>query len=235
MAEKDTKGTKERILEAASDVFAEQGFEKGTVREICARAKANVAAVNYHFRDKQELYVVVLDAWRLESSAKFPLDGGLPPDAPLAERLTAFYAAVLKRIFMCGRDFEEARRRGQVIMQELASGRFRIGRDRDEAYCEMKETMTALLAEVMEFAPKELIQASVSSCLSQLTTYFVGYVAEFDENTLSSVRDIEQVAAHMTVFAMGGVRGILEAAGLDVPAAAFARVPTPCGNLQAGL
>jgi TetR/AcrR family transcriptional regulator, regulator of cefoperazone and chloramphenicol sensitivity len=55
--------TRDKILNAAGEVFAEQGFEGATIRAITERAGVNVAAVNYHFRDKAELYtLVVLDA-----------------------------------------------------------------------------------------------------------------------------------------------------------------------------
>ena len=57
------ESTREKILNAAGEVFGEQGFEGATIRGITERAGVNVAAVNYHFRDKAELYTrVVLDA-----------------------------------------------------------------------------------------------------------------------------------------------------------------------------
>ena len=61
--EASEQNTRDKILSAACEVFAEQGFEGATIRDITERAGVNVAAVNYHFRDKAELYTrVVTDA-----------------------------------------------------------------------------------------------------------------------------------------------------------------------------
>jgi AcrR family transcriptional regulator len=52
--------THSRLIEAASAIFAERGYQAATTREICVRAHANAAAVNYHFGDKLGLYKAAL-------------------------------------------------------------------------------------------------------------------------------------------------------------------------------
>ena len=52
--------TRQRLLDAAGPLFAEQGLKATTVRVICDRAGVNLAAINYHFRDKMGLYREVL-------------------------------------------------------------------------------------------------------------------------------------------------------------------------------
>lgn len=51
---------RQRLLNVAAELFAEQGFNNVTVREICQVAATNVAAVNYYFRDKLGLYKEVV-------------------------------------------------------------------------------------------------------------------------------------------------------------------------------
>jgi AcrR family transcriptional regulator len=54
--------TRRSLIEAASAVFAEKGYEAGSVRLITQKAKANQAAINYHFGGKEGLYREVLRA-----------------------------------------------------------------------------------------------------------------------------------------------------------------------------
>jgi AcrR family transcriptional regulator len=91
--------TSERLLEAAGTIFAERGFRAATVREICEKAGANVAAVNYHFGDKEALYAAVLKRSHRAAEVKHPSDPGLGPRAPAEIRLEAFIEAFLRRIF----------------------------------------------------------------------------------------------------------------------------------------
>jgi len=52
--------TKERILDAAERLFATNGFESTSLRQITAEANANLAAVNYHFQTKEALTRAVM-------------------------------------------------------------------------------------------------------------------------------------------------------------------------------
>lgn len=51
--------TRERILSAAQNLFAKQGFSITTLRQITDKADVNLAAVNYHFGSKEQLLLAV--------------------------------------------------------------------------------------------------------------------------------------------------------------------------------
>jgi AcrR family transcriptional regulator len=57
----DGQETRRRLLNAACDVFAEKSYREAKVADICKRAGANVASVNYYFGDKASLYK---EAWQ---------------------------------------------------------------------------------------------------------------------------------------------------------------------------
>jgi len=62
IAADDSVSTRQRILDAATEIFAEHGFRAATTRMICAKAGVNVALVNYYFNSKAELYKAVIAA-----------------------------------------------------------------------------------------------------------------------------------------------------------------------------
>jgi TetR/AcrR family transcriptional regulator, regulator of cefoperazone and chloramphenicol sensitivity len=106
--------TKDRLLEAAGEEFAEKGFEGATVRSICARAGANLAAVNYHFGDKEQLYLqAILEAHRC--GAEMPEEAdclGGPP----AELLRRFIRHFLNHILALN---QEGGWRHRLMFREL--------------------------------------------------------------------------------------------------------------------
>jgi TetR/AcrR family transcriptional regulator, regulator of cefoperazone and chloramphenicol sensitivity len=57
----DGQATRQKIIEVAGVLFAEQGYVETSSKQITERAGTNAAAVNYHFGGREQLYVAVID------------------------------------------------------------------------------------------------------------------------------------------------------------------------------
>jgi AcrR family transcriptional regulator len=91
-----SQDTRQRLLEAAGEVFAERGFRDATIQEICRRADANIAAVHYHFGDKEQLYRELIQYAEDCAVESYPAD--VAPDAPAEKRLRAHIESFLLRL-----------------------------------------------------------------------------------------------------------------------------------------
>lgn len=115
--DQSTKTTRERIIQIAAGMFAERGFQQVTVRDICSRAGANLAAVNYHFRDKEGLYLEVFRYARSRAFEEYPLppggDGRTSPEV----RLRGFVRTTLLRILDEGEDAYLAKLMAREFME----------------------------------------------------------------------------------------------------------------------
>lgn len=82
--------TRQNIMKAAVVLFAERGYEGASVRAIVSKARVNQAAINYHFKGKDGLYLEVL---RVAFEGYTRLDGFDPDrlkDLPREEALRSF-------------------------------------------------------------------------------------------------------------------------------------------------
>lgn len=105
---------RDRLIEAAGEIFGDQGYDGATVREITRRAKVNLAAINYYFRDKEELYLEALNhAMRTIFIRSQPEDLGATPDA----QLLAYISGLLQRILNPARPGWH----GKLLARELTS------------------------------------------------------------------------------------------------------------------
>jgi len=103
--------TKTRILDAAERLFARDGFEATSLRAITAEARANLAAVNYHFQSKDALVQAVIgrrmgpvNERRLALLETYEAEAGGKP-VPLEKTLDAFLRPVLEIVSGHAKEF----------------------------------------------------------------------------------------------------------------------------------
>lgn len=158
---------RQRLLHAAGEVFAEHGYRGATTRQITERASVNIAAVNYHFRDKAELYVCALrEAHSTAASHSSLAAAGTP-----RERLRNFLASLLTYLLDPGRPAWQNRLLAREIsepssaLDELIEGG-------------MRERSERLLALLRELAGTDLPRET----LSWLACSMMGQCLHFAQN-----------------------------------------------------
>jgi TetR/AcrR family transcriptional regulator, regulator of cefoperazone and chloramphenicol sensitivity len=90
-------GARTKLLEAAGEVFAEKGFHAATVRHIAERAGVHFTLVNYHFRDKEQLYLETVKHAYETTAARVPIPVW-GPETPPQQKLRDFINTFLRRI-----------------------------------------------------------------------------------------------------------------------------------------
>jgi len=106
--------TKQQLMDAAGPLFAERGFRSTTVREICEIALANQAAINYHFRDKESLYIECVRHAGHCCATRVPMPTWAE-STPAEQKLRDFVRMFLSRVVV---DHEPAWH-GQLIFREM--------------------------------------------------------------------------------------------------------------------
>jgi AcrR family transcriptional regulator len=98
-----TDETRQRILDAAEQIFAEIGYEATTIRAICERAEVkNIGAINYYFRGKENLYAETVKNSLLCCSEGLPFPDWSAGAAPV-QKLRDFIRVMMSRFLRAPR------------------------------------------------------------------------------------------------------------------------------------
>ena len=197
--------TRLRLLEAAGEVFAEQGFHRATIRDICSQAGANIAAVNYHFGDKERLYIAVIQQWLGEALRKYPPDGGLPPDAPADQRLHAFVRSWLFRMLGEGTPAWH----GKLMAREMSEPTAAFEVLMSETVRPMSQRLSALVRDLLgpQVDEQTIIDCAMSvagQCCFRRHAHEM--IRRLYPNQPYTSERIEQLARHVTDFSLAAIQ-----------------------------
>ena len=155
-------GTRESLLKAACEVFAEKGYRDARVADICRRADANIAAINYHFGGKESLYAMAWQQAFQESLKAHPFDGGVPADAPPEQRLYGQIASFVRRIT------DPASREFDIVQRELANPTGLLGEVMQKCIQPIRRQMKRIVRELLgERASDRQVQLCQMSIMAQ--------------------------------------------------------------------
>lgn len=208
--------TKTRLLEAAGEEFAEKGYDAARVRSICRRAGVNLAAVNYHFGDKERLYTeAVLEAHRCGSEM---LPESVFANGEPAEQLRCYIHHFLSHVLalrghprwhhtLILREMIQPTAASEVLVREAIRPRF--------------ERLLGILRRVCREADERRLHALAFSVIGQCLHYRMA--REVSERLIGNeayeALDLEFLTEHITGFCLAalGLGPALNAAGESRP------------------
>jgi TetR/AcrR family transcriptional regulator, regulator of cefoperazone and chloramphenicol sensitivity len=199
---------KNKIIEVAGEIFADRGFRETTVREICRRASVNLAAINYHFGDKERLYLAVLKHYRDIAFQTFlrsdlTVHANDPPEIQLSEFIKSFIFHILGEgqpsCFgkLMAREYIEPTTAMDIIIEEEIRPFF----------SRLNAIVRQLLGEQVSEDKATLCSMSVfGQCLyfwySRSVIRRLLYKEDYSE------ADIKQIAEHITRFSLEAFSGL---------------------------
>jgi AcrR family transcriptional regulator len=197
-------GTRERLLDVAERVFAERGFAGASVREITDGAEANLGAINYYFRSKENLYAEVFQ--RRIAEVHGPFLGSLRNDRDLTEGgLEAALAAFGKAFTAPHEDPAFSRRILNLCSRELIEVQLPAG-------LFMREFVTPLIEMIMDIVRRarpdldeNVTRGCAHSFLAQLLHIVKGAHAAGTDIALAPM---EEQLAHVVRFTAAAIRHI---------------------------
>ncbi|MEO8678403.1 MAG: CerR family C-terminal domain-containing protein [Vicinamibacterales bacterium] len=204
--------TRERLIEAASTLFADRGFKKVTVREICRAARANVAAVNYHFGDKAGLYREVVQAAIETMRETNELGQRAGEGSSPEEQIRGFVKVFVSRLTGTGpsawihklmaREMEEPSDALDLILQQVIGPRM--------------DYLGGIAATIMGVpAGDPRVLRAVASLHSQCLMFAKQVPPSMSKRWGPVASDIDAIASHVAEFSLGGMRAIAQ---LEQPA-----------------
>src|SRR5689334_12758453 len=196
--------TRTRLIDAAGEMFAELGFHHTTVRQICKRAGANIAAVNYHFGDKTGLYTEVvrqsmraarLDAVRAAFEQNLPLDQIL--------------RAVIKTRLESLRSLDLGDWHFRIFAHELAKPTPAINIVVNEAIRPLYSRLCNLIGNMLHLPPDhEKTRLCAHSIIGQILFYAFArpVISRLAPNMKMTPAQIDQIADHIAEFSLAYLR-----------------------------
>lgn len=197
--------TRKRLLEAAAELFVERGYNHVTVRDICRDAGANVAAVNYYFRDKLGLYQEVLTEIIESMNEGFKSAHDQKPGVPAEERFSHYVRTLMSHAMRNGREC----RTGKLMAREMADPSPAFDLIIEKAIRPNSARVAALVTELTGLPPGDPRVGICVGCIQTQINGFTGPVAaRMVPGGHFTAEIIDFIARQIVEYSLAGMRAI---------------------------
>jgi AcrR family transcriptional regulator len=208
----EAQETRNRLLEAAEELFARKGFDGTSVRDLVTRANCkNISAINYYFGDKQELYEELFrDRLREMRESRLKVIKAVmdPKSKPTLEKLLLAYAEDFLKPF---KSIRRSQRFMQLFFRELAEQRLPKDVFLNELAGPTIEAMENAITAICPNINKHDALMSVLSVTGQLVHIMqVRVLFEGAQGHSIASIDIDDAIDHIVKFSAGGIRAFAE-------------------------
>ena len=202
----------EQILYAAEKLFAEKGFSGTSIRDITEKAECNLAAVNYHFHGKENLYIEVfrlhmnaLRDQRVNAVRKFLSN---PPEQKNLEELILIFATTFLEPFI---KKGSGQRLMELMMRERHDPHLPQHMFVEEIIQPVKTIMKDALLQVCSKLNDTEAELCIHSIVGQLF-HIMQAQALFKgmDKTSFPVLDLPKAVEHVVKFSVGGIHQLVE-------------------------
>lgn len=196
--------TRARLLESAGEVFAEYGFRHAKVQDICQRAQANVAAINYHFGGKEQLYQAVIH-YALEADEAFLPSLAGTPEGPPEARLRQFIEAFLFGMLSS----EHPTWHSKLISHEMSDPTSALDLVVEHLVRPIHNTLSAIVRELLGAAANPDEAEFFTACvISQCVIYHHSkeVVIRMNPNLRFDAAALQQLADRIARFSLAAIR-----------------------------
>lgn len=203
----DAEDTRRRLLESARELFVEHGFDKVTVRDIARSARANLAAVSYHFRDKLGLYMeIVREGLATMRALNHEMAAALPQASP-EERLRHYVHTYLPHVVHADRSAWMY----QLMRHEMANPTPAAPTIAEESIMPRVLYLAGLVRELLgpsatDSRTRRCVVSIQAQCLFYAPDPFKK--AAFGEWQPRTDAEIRATAEHIVGFSLAGIRAV---------------------------
>jgi AcrR family transcriptional regulator len=208
---KKMEDTKARLMEAAGEVFAQNGYRASTVRQICQRAHTNLGSVNYHFRDKKGLYAAIFGQSFQLAVTLYPPDLGISGQATPEEKLRAYIHSLLLRLMGEGLPAWH----GKLLAKEISEPSGALGELVEHSIRPLYTYLASIVHELIREDKRADGEDSDTTFLTSISIVAQCLHHHISRHLIEALRPrgfdpgrIEQITDHITRFSLGGIRAL---------------------------